>query len=452
LEEQGLHTFLDSVDIPGKVKGSEEWVIIRDNAVVESKTFIFIITSGVELSLEVRKELTLARKLGDKDFVYFRERSHPHGLMINLENETLDFRKLQQVSFETKEELLRLATRILVKSQSSTASKIIVSDSVSGKKSSNSVNHEVIKKDEQIVSSSKIATSEKKEVAQETNPDGKKGNLTAQEYQQYSTSARNKVEPRISFFQMGQEQQIQRATPVRTGSTTLDMLLCGGIPQKLAVMFTSPPCDEKDVLIKNFLTIGIEYDEPTFYVAIEPRLAGILTRNYSFYLFLCNSQYEDSFENNPNISVCEGVEDLQSLSATLISTARKFDASEKVAKRICLNIISDVILLHGAPQTRRWLTELLTQLKSAGFTTIAFIDPQTHPPEELHAILDLFEGEVDIREIETFQGSRRFLRIKRMSDHRYLKDEAEITDEEEKQNFRRSDFRDSHSGGFVRLS
>jgi KaiC/GvpD/RAD55 family RecA-like ATPase len=451
LEEQGLHTFLDSVDIPGKVKGSEEWVIIRDNAVLESKTFIFIITSGVELSSEVRKELTMARKCGNKDFVYFRERSHPHGLMINLENETLDFRKLQQVSFETKEELLRLATRILVKSQTPTTSKIKVSDSITEKKSSNSTNDEMIKKEEQISSPIKFATSFKKDVVQETNLDNKKNDLTGQEYQPYSTSDRNKAEPRISFFQMGQEQQIKRAVPVRTGSTILDMLLCGGIPQKLTIILTSPPCDEKDILIKNFLKTGIECDEPTFYVAIEPRLAGSLTRNYSFYLFICNSQYEDSSESNQNISIYQGVENLSSLSADLISTARKFDSSEKVAKRICLNILSDVILLHGAIQTRRWLTELLTQLKSVGFTTIAFIDPQAHPPEELHAILDLFEGEVDIREMETFQGSRRFLRIKRMSDLRYLKDEAEITEEEE-QNYRHSDFRNSHSGGFVRLS
>jgi len=117
LEELGLHSFIDSKDIPQMVDGKEEWAKIRDRAIEESKTFIFIITPGVDKSSEVIKELSTARKIGNKEFIYFRHRNLGRKIVIDLEDEKVDFGKQQQVSFETKEELLRLAHNILFKGQ-----------------------------------------------------------------------------------------------------------------------------------------------------------------------------------------------------------------------------------------------------------------------------------------------------------------------------------------------
>jgi len=108
-----LHTFLDSKDIPMKVDGQVEWAKIRDQALQESKIFILIMTPGFELSSEVVKELNKARKQGGKEFIYFRHRNMGRKIVVQLENETLDLGKQEQVSFETKEELLRLAHNIL---------------------------------------------------------------------------------------------------------------------------------------------------------------------------------------------------------------------------------------------------------------------------------------------------------------------------------------------------
>jgi tetratricopeptide (TPR) repeat protein len=115
LEELGLHTFLDSKDLPGIVVGSEEWSKFRDAALVESRLFILIMTPGVELSSEVRKEITMARKLNGKEFVFFRQRDLPHGIVFDLGSEKINFSRQQQFSFETKEELLRIAHRVLIK-------------------------------------------------------------------------------------------------------------------------------------------------------------------------------------------------------------------------------------------------------------------------------------------------------------------------------------------------
>jgi KaiC/GvpD/RAD55 family RecA-like ATPase len=65
----------------------------------------------------------------------------------------------------------------------------------------------------------------------------------------------------------------------------------------------------------------------------------------------------------------------------------------------------------------------MTKLKSEDFTALAVIDPQAHPSEEVHAILGLFDGEISIREKETSKGLEKYLRVKKMSNQEYLKDE-----------------------------
>jgi hypothetical protein len=65
-----------------------------------------------------------------------------------------------------------------------------------------------------------------------------------------------------------------------------------------------------------------------------------------------------------------------------------------------------------------------------GFTTLAVIDPQMHPSEELYAILGLFDGEISIYEKETENGLGKYLRIKKMSNHRYLDNELLLKKEQ----------------------
>ena len=50
---------------------------------------------------------------------------------------------------------------------------------------------------------------------------------------------------------------------------------------------------------------------------------------------------------------------------------------------------------------------------------------QMHPAEEVQAILDLFEGQIAIYEKDTGAGLLRFLRIKKLTNQKYL--ECELT-------------------------
>lgn len=117
LEELGFHSFEDCKDIPRTVDTEEGWACDRDKALEESKYFVLVMTPGFNLSSEIVKEIGMARKQANKTFVFFRHRSMGRNIVVNLGDEVLDIGKLEQVSFETKEELLRLAHDILLKSK-----------------------------------------------------------------------------------------------------------------------------------------------------------------------------------------------------------------------------------------------------------------------------------------------------------------------------------------------
>jgi KaiC/GvpD/RAD55 family RecA-like ATPase len=188
---------------------------------------------------------------------------------------------------------------------------------------------------------------------------------------------------------------------------------------------TSPSCNERDSLVKSFLKTGAERSEVTFYVTIDPSVAKALAEEFqsNLYLFVCNPQADAIVKSLPNIFKLKGVENLTDISIALTSAIHKLDPSLKGPRRICIGLVSDVLLQHHAVQTRRWLTGLTSELRSEGFTTLAVMDPEMHPPQEVRAVLDLFEGQIDIYEKETEKGLGKFLKIKKMSNQKYLENE-----------------------------
>jgi tetratricopeptide (TPR) repeat protein/KaiC/GvpD/RAD55 family RecA-like ATPase len=238
-----------------------------------------------------------------------------------------------------------------------------------------------------------------------------------------------KVEARMIYIETGQVAPVPKPMgQIATGYSDLDKLLYGGIPRYYAVALTSPSCDERDLLVQSFLGTGAKNGEVTFYVTIDPSVAKALAEEFqsNFYLFVCNPQADAIVKEALNIFKLKGVENLTDISIALTSAIRKLEPSSKDPRRICISLASDALLQHHAVQTRRWLTSLMTELKSNGFTTLVTINPQMHPSQELQAILDLFEGEVSIHEKETEKGLEKFLKIKKMSNHKYLENELPL--------------------------
>jgi len=218
---------------------------------------------------------------------------------------------------------------------------------------------------------------------------------------------------------------------ITTGYEDLDNLLFGGIPQSYAVMLTSPSCNERDLLIKKFLEAGAREGQVTFYVTIDPSQVKHLTEEYqsNFNLFVCNPEAGSIIKSLPNVSKLKGVENLTDIDIALASAFRRLSKSPKGIRRACIEIVSDVLLQHHAVSTRRWLTALIPKLKARGFTTLAVMDPEMHPPQEVRAVLGLFDGEINIYEKETEKGLEKFLKIKKMTNQKYSKSELSLQEE-----------------------
>lgn len=206
---------------------------------------------------------------------------------------------------------------------------------------------------------------------------------------------------------------------VKTGHLELDRALMGGIPQKYAVILESISCDEKDSIIKSFLKTGVEQDEIVLFLTREWSEAESFAERFqsTFYLILCNPQADRIIQNLPNVLKLKGVENLNEINIAMAAALRKLGKQEKAIRRACIEIVSDVLLQHHVVNTRRWLAGLLPQLKAQGFNTLAVMNPEMHSPEEVHAILGLFDGEIRIYEKDT---TGRLLKVKKLIDQRYL--------------------------------
>jgi KaiC/GvpD/RAD55 family RecA-like ATPase len=185
------------------------------------------------------------------------------------------------------------------------------------------------------------------------------------------------------------------------------------------------------MLIRRFLEAGIKKGEVTFYVTTDPGDIKSFQQGFqsSLYVFVCNPQATAMIESLPNAFKLRGIENLTEINIALTKAFRTLDTTLKGPKRACIDIVSDVLLQHHAIQTRRWLSDLIPDLKSNGFTTLAVMNPQMHPQQEVQAILDLFDGGIDIYEKQTEEGLQKFLRIKKMHNHKYLEGELRLRKE-----------------------
>jgi KaiC/GvpD/RAD55 family RecA-like ATPase len=232
--------------------------------------------------------------------------------------------------------------------------------------------------------------------------------------------------------------QMQVLTPMReavdvvcperltTGFRRLDDLLLGGIPKEYAVLLTSPPCDERELLIRRFLDAGANNGDTTFYIAVDPSDTKTLIEKIpDFYIFVCNPQADKIVEDTPNTFKLQGIESLTEINIALTKAFRRVSKNGK-PKRAVIEIISDILLHHHAGPTRKWLTSLIPELRVHGFTTLAAIDPGMHSQQEVRAILDLFDGEININEKKAKKGFKRFLIIKKLRAQQYLEEEVPL--------------------------
>jgi len=246
------------------------------------------------------------------------------------------------------------------------------------------------------------------------------------------------LKPRVHYLdELGQNKSLQLksveikveevvlADRVPTGTRELDSLLLGGIPKEYAVVLTGSPSDERELIIRNFLEAGTKEGQTSFYATTEAVGLENLLKMSRFYLFLCNPKPKVEVPDLPNVYRLHGKTDLTNLNIALLKAYRSIEPSFQ--KRVCLDVVSDVLLRHGAETTRRWVSELITDMGSKGFTVLAVLDPSMHPPDQANAILNLFDGEISITQTEDPLECKKSLRVKRLRNQEYIKNPICIT-------------------------
>lgn len=212
---------------------------------------------------------------------------------------------------------------------------------------------------------------------------------------------------------------------ISSGTSDLDQLLLGGIPEHYAVVLTGSPSDEREVIIKNYLKEGRKKDEITFFVSTEAVGIETLLEDPNFYLFLCNPKPKTKVSDLPNVYKLRSKTDLTNLSISLAKAFRKIDPLKK--KRICIETISNVILDYEAKATSKWISELITDLGSKGFTMLAVMDPEMHPADQSKAIINLFDGEISIIQSDDPLDCKKSILVKKLRNQDYIKNPICLT-------------------------
>jgi KaiC/GvpD/RAD55 family RecA-like ATPase len=215
---------------------------------------------------------------------------------------------------------------------------------------------------------------------------------------------------------------------ISTGTKELDSLLLGGIPEGYAVALTGPPSDERDLLIERFLQNGVKKQEKVFHLTTQTDYF-YLAKNFQskFYLFLCNPTPKPQVSDQANIIKLKSRTDLNNLNIALARAYRTIEKSSKSNKIACVDIISDILLHYSVETTRRWILQLITDLNTKGFTLLAVFNSQMHPIDQANAILDLFDGEINLFETKDRLRCKRSLRIIKMRKQEYIENPICLT-------------------------
>lgn len=207
-----------------------------------------------------------------------------------------------------------------------------------------------------------------------------------------------------------------------TGVQELDDQLYGGIPSGYSILLTSPPLDEKEHILENFLRQGIVQGETVLLLSTMLKSGSssqVENNPDNFYLMLCSPWADNIIQDKPNVLKFHGIEDLTQLNISLKVFIREILENRDTIDRIVLDLVSDALLMHETRVVRRWLMDLLTMFKQLNITTVSTLDPGMHSTDEARIIIDLFEGHLDITEKRVDGAQETMLRVKRLYNKKY---------------------------------
>ncbi len=207
-----------------------------------------------------------------------------------------------------------------------------------------------------------------------------------------------------------------------TGYGDLDKLLAGGLPKRYAVLLISPPCDERDLLLRKIIGSALSSAMLTFYLSNDPSSAQDMIRTHSKDFFALSPQADKVLPPPANLYK---IPDINSLSSINISFTKMIGehVSQGTGNRLLIfDLLTDILTLKGV-KAKNWFSDFVARCKAEGFTVLAILNPLVASSEEIQILGDLFDGVIEIYEKEFKERPRRFLAIKKMDEQRYSQSE-----------------------------
>jgi KaiC/GvpD/RAD55 family RecA-like ATPase len=219
----------------------------------------------------------------------------------------------------------------------------------------------------------------------------------------------------------------QTSHSILTGYNELDSLLGGGLPEGYSILILSEPCDEMDLIIRKLIQTTISQDYSVFFVSSDVIKTQHLIVRYpnNFYAF---NPMADKMPTSPNLFKISGVENLSDLNISL-GKAMEPLLKETSKRLLILDVISDALLEHKGLTTRKWLNDFIAKRKADGFTILGIFNPNIVWKADAQAIIDLFDGVIEVFEKGLRERARRFLIIKRMYGRKYAEKEIMLDKE-----------------------
>ena len=205
---------------------------------------------------------------------------------------------------------------------------------------------------------------------------------------------------------------------VPTGYPQLDAALGGGLPIGYAIIVTSAPFDERDLLLARMVESYISSRYSVFFVSRDLSRTRDLASRFkeSFYAF--NPRADKILEQHENIFKIQGVQNLNDVNISL-GKAMESIVGKSPKKILVMDILSDVLLEHKALTTRKWLDDFLAKRKAESFTVLGTLNPLIVSDQERQTIIDLFDGVIEIYEKGYPERPRRYVIVKKMYGFKY---------------------------------
>jgi KaiC/GvpD/RAD55 family RecA-like ATPase len=209
--------------------------------------------------------------------------------------------------------------------------------------------------------------------------------------------------------------------------TNLESLVTTGIPQKYTLLLGSPACDERNLIVEQFIQSGVDKKIPSFMVTSDTSFAEAASQKFGDILTVLVANPRATSTGKNVVPLTTGVQNLTGLNIELVKLVKDRAGS---GARVVLDIISEIMLAQKMPTTRKWVTDLVPRLDNWGFTVLGVFNPGLHSTEEVQGIIELFNGYVQIYE-KDFQGkSRKVITVRKMANLQY--NDAELIVERER--------------------